>query len=190
MFQILLTEALTDNDNSCGTCQETGNVIYRCSDCFYTGLFCHDCCLKDHARHPFHWISQWNGQYFKPITLRDIGYVVYLGHGGIPCPATGDHVTTDVVFVDVGCIYIHKVAWCRCSNAHSKAVQLLRMRQYPASLTSPRTAFTFRVLDDFYMDSVQCNTTAEAFCRKKQRLTNVYHPNGIPVSTILLTINH
>jgi hypothetical protein len=192
VIHILSVEALTDNEKCCGSCQAVDNAIYRCLDCFYTGLFCQDCCLKDHARHPFHRISQWNGHYFKPATLQDIGYIMHLGHGGLPCPMSEDHPKSAVVFMDVGLIHTHTVAWCRCPDAHPRPIQLLRMRQYPGSVKSPRTAFTFRGLDYFHMDSVECNTTVESFCRKQQRLTNGYHPNEIPVSIIVLRIinNH
>jgi len=182
-------------DKSCGNCGRTEQAIYRCSDCFYSGLLCLDCCLKDHIRHPFHHIKVWTGQYFSPTTLHRLGYILHLGHGGLPCPISGEQGERDskaskgtLIVVDIRSIHSHSVSWCRCPGAPSRPAQLLRMHLYPASIQSPRTAFTFQLLEYYHLDSVECNTTPLSFCNKLRRLTNKYNPDAVPVSAILLVL--
>ncbi|KAG1727579.1 uncharacterized protein EDB91DRAFT_1086380 [Suillus paluster] len=39
---------------------------------------------------PFHWISQWNGQFFEKSCLAHVGLIIYLGHDGKQCPVVMD----------------------------------------------------------------------------------------------------
>ncbi|KAG2075564.1 hypothetical protein BDR04DRAFT_1005161, partial [Suillus decipiens] len=43
---------------------------------------------------------------------------------------------------------------CHCPNALSSDIQLFRHGFFPASFNRPKTAFTFRVLDDFLLDNL------------------------------------
>jgi hypothetical protein len=54
-----------------------------------TPIYCTDCCRQQHAILPFHRIQQWTGEFFTPAWLRQVGVVIYLGHGGKPCPKNG-----------------------------------------------------------------------------------------------------
>lgn len=55
-------------------------------DCFGSPVFCSSCCRLEHARHPFHRVSEWNGFAFIRSALRYTGLVLYMGHGGLACP--------------------------------------------------------------------------------------------------------
>lgn len=35
---------------------------------------------------PFHRLQKWNKKFFESTSLKDIGYVLYMGHGGYRCP--------------------------------------------------------------------------------------------------------
>jgi hypothetical protein len=171
---------------SCANCQKSSGTAYRCTDCYFSGILCQDCCIADHRRHPFHSITQWNGRYFEPTTLQAIGFVLHVGHEGSPCPhwSVDHNGKGEFTVVDVNRIHVHKVSWCRCLNAPDRWRQLLRMNLYPATVHSPRTAFTFRLLRYYDMDSLECNTTASSFMTKLRRLTDLYHPLTVPVSVI------
>ena len=81
---------------------------------------------------------------------------------------------------------VHKrhVRWCHCPSAASRPIQLLRMRLYPSSVKKPQTAFTFSVLDYFYVDSMECKTSANNFFNKLRRLTSNAFPHTVPVCHI------
>ena len=179
---------------SCSSCQTVADSMYRCTDCFGGIHLCLKCCLEDHSHHPFHRIEKWAGRYFAPTTLKDLGYILHLGHKGLRCPSLGEQENPQrgdsmptLTVMDIGCIHIHTVSWCKCPDAATKPIQLLRMGLYPGSSHSPQTAFTFRLLDYYHMDSMECNTTSQSFCTKLRRLTNKYHPDQVPVSTIYQT---
>ncbi|KDQ49019.1 hypothetical protein JAAARDRAFT_94968, partial [Jaapia argillacea MUCL 33604] len=59
---------------------------FRCINCFGRPFTCLECCRNEHDRLPFHRIERWTGKYFAWSSLFVIGHMVYLGHGGKPCP--------------------------------------------------------------------------------------------------------
>jgi len=174
-------------DASCASCWKQDGQ-YRCSDCFRSGLYCQDCCVSAHAALPFHSITQWNGRYFEKTTLQALGFVLHLGHGGSSCPQMSEegYSGTELTVVDLDGIYIHTVAWCACTDPAERWKQLLRTRLYPASVQFPRTAFTFRLLNYFNMDILECDTSSASFMTKLRRLTNLYDPMNVPVSTMFV----
>src|SRR5215510_107704 len=182
----------------CSSCGKLENAVYRCLDCFHYGLFCNPCCLKAHKRLPFHRIHQWNGQFFISTTLEKMGFILHIGHGGSECPMIrqmGDKdgigesvpVQTNFTVVDRGGVYSHTVSWCHCPETPAKRIQLLHIQLYPASIVHPRTAFTFRLLEYFYLDSIECKTRPQAFFSKLRRQTSFYNPNSVQVSLEFIT---
>jgi hypothetical protein len=91
---------------------------------------------------------------------------------------------TSMVFVDTSGIYRRNVHWCQCSTAAPRDIQLLNMRLFPATSSRPTTAFTFLVLDQFYIDAMECKTSAFNFYSKLRRLTDNNFPHLIPVILI------
>ncbi|KAG2108733.1 uncharacterized protein F5147DRAFT_576683, partial [Suillus discolor] len=59
---------------------------YKCHNCFAEPIFCTKCCRTQHARLPFHRMSQWNEDFFDRTTLTKLGVEIHLGHGGQPLP--------------------------------------------------------------------------------------------------------
>ena len=88
----------------------------------------------------------------------------------------------EIVVVHTTGVFNHRVQWCKCPNAPDKATQLFQLQLFPASLQNPKTAFTFNCLDYFYMDAMECKTSASSFISKLQRLTNNAFPQKISVS--------
>src|ERR1700691_820456 len=70
----------------CSMCTSAMDV--KCSDCLGGNYFCTDCCIQAHKRSPFHRISCWTGKHFAPTSLLSLGFKLFLGHDGNPCPLT------------------------------------------------------------------------------------------------------
>ena len=202
-------------DNKCSNCQETDGHL-RCKDCFGYQLLCQPCCLLLHKTLPFHILERWNDGFFSETSLHAEGYILHLGHAGDPCPKQSlpemdDYLVEDpadqwiddnedpllgqwerfegdiMVIVDCGAVHQRRVQWCHCSNAPERHIQLLQHGLYPASLHRPRTAFTFQVLKYFWIDAVECKTSAMNFFSKLRRLTNYCMPHRVPVSVVYIT---
>src|ERR1700733_9002035 len=70
----------------CSLCNRHGDI--KCPDCFGAPLFCKGCCVKAHRCSPFHHPLQWTTTHYTPVSLHSLGLVLFLGHGGAPCPNT------------------------------------------------------------------------------------------------------
>ena len=71
-------------------------------------------------------------------------------------------------------------------------MQLLQARLYPASTACPRTAFTFRVLDDFLVSNKVSGCPAQSYYEHIRRVTDSAFPDKVPVSGMkrpLLVVN-
>jgi hypothetical protein len=138
-----------------------------------------------HLSLPFHRLQRWNGQFYEAISLLELGFVFNLGHDGKVCPLNADksECGDQITMVDSAGIFIHLVRWCRCNGASNedKHLQLLRHRLFPSTISKPQTAFTFNVLDEFLIDSLECKTSASSFYSKLRRLTNNAFPDTLPV---------
>ncbi len=164
---------------------------FRCVTCIGRPLFCQDCCLHSHSHIPFHEIREWKDGFFQSIPLRDMGFKLHLGHCGNKCPNSEGDIPLpytekwfgddDILLVDTTGVHRHRVAWCNCLNRLKKPNQLLQMGLYPATLRSPATAFSFQVLDYFYLDFMECQTSAFSFYSKLCRLSNNVDPDSVPV---------
>jgi hypothetical protein len=69
-------------------------------------------------------------------------------------------------------IFRRLIQWCTCPNAPERHIQLLCTRLFPATFINPKMAFTFKVLDHFRLDALECRTSAMNFMNKLCRKTN------------------
>ncbi|KAI0772180.1 hypothetical protein BC629DRAFT_1595397 [Irpex lacteus] len=126
----------------CPACPPDRKIVptYRCEDCLGGALHCRE-------------IERWEGTFFKPITLRDMGLMVQLGHiGGEPCRAS---VMGPRSFMVIDVNGIHPV---------NQAV--------PATLTDPTTCATFAVLEHFHITTLQSKITAYDYYSALEKLTD------------------
>lgn len=203
-ISLLLELEQQTNDGRCEDCGvEQGSI--RCLSCSGDHAWCSSCAVKAHKHLPFHNLQCWNGKFYKATTLLDQGYILYLGHGGKPCPNSSQHSGTSpwvdvrgdteeedeeiyklkskLVIIHSTGVYSHHVVWCSCPGAEKHHhLQLLKARLFPASIKRPQTAFTFDVLDHFLIDALECKTSAMSFYQKLRRFTNNAFPDQIPVS--------
>ncbi|KAI6135945.1 hypothetical protein F5141DRAFT_1185130 [Pisolithus sp. B1] len=79
-------------------------------------------------------------------------------------------------------IFSHEVSVCKCpgSDPNDWHLDLLHQRLFPASISKPKTAFTFDVLDHFLIDALECKTSAMIFYEKLKRFTNNAFPERVP----------
>lgn len=91
----------------------------------------------------------WNGATFEKTPLRALGLRLQLGHKDtsqcdVPMPGHEQ-------FVVIHDNALHEVAidLCGCVNQQPARIQLLRAGLFPATVTRPRTAVTFKCLEQF-----------------------------------------
>ncbi|KAF9218140.1 hypothetical protein BS17DRAFT_686703, partial [Gyrodon lividus] len=58
----------------------------RCKTCVGYHGWCKTCTVKVHKYLPFHQLEVWEGVCYNDISLCELGFVWFLGHGGKPCP--------------------------------------------------------------------------------------------------------
>ncbi|KAJ7840489.1 hypothetical protein B0H14DRAFT_2313397, partial [Mycena olivaceomarginata] len=129
----------------CPTCPEKTppkTPRYRCKNCSVPDLFCKECCVKAHARHPLDHIEVCDPLFFlffcklTHITLKYLGLRVQLGHRiGEVCTAP---LPAHAKFTVVHNNSIHDVAvdYCGCKDetvVGSCRQQLLQRSWYPAT---------------------------------------------------------
>ena len=71
----------------CSLCSK-GTAYIKCTNCFGGNTFCKPCCLEYHWRLSFHHLFQWNIKHYTPVSLYSLGFILFLGHCGKPCPKT------------------------------------------------------------------------------------------------------
>jgi hypothetical protein len=92
-----------------------------------------------------------------------------------------------MVIIDKSGVHRLEVRCCDCPNAMSPDIQMFRHGFFPASFNRPKTVFTFRVLDDFLLDNLECGTSALNYYSKLRRMTSSMFPHLVPV---LLYLHH
>src|SRR6201991_3826620 len=93
-----------------------------------------------------------------------------------------------ITVVDRSGVHEIGVTWCSCSEAPKRDMQLMMSGLFPATFCNPKTAFTFRVLEDFHLDNLECKTTPGQFFSRLRRLTNDEFPNTVPVGVLSVSI--
>jgi hypothetical protein len=130
-------------------------------------------------------LQHWNGAFWQPISLLDLGLRVQLGHNGAACPVPVTFTTPLTVYHTNGA-HLVKVSYCQYggpAGGYLYPNQLLRSLWFPASLTCPRTAFTFVVLKHFHHLTLQGKTTAYNFYNSLVHETDNTGINPPPVSS-------
>ncbi|KAG2155980.1 uncharacterized protein EDB93DRAFT_1239103 [Suillus bovinus] len=64
-----------------------------------------------------------------------------------------------MVIIDKSGVHRLEVRCCDCPNTMSLDIQMFRHGFFPASFNKPKTVFTFRVLNNFLLDNLECSTS-------------------------------
>ncbi|KAG1787040.1 hypothetical protein EV424DRAFT_1476780 [Suillus variegatus] len=146
---------------------------YQCQDCFGIGLRCSACITAAHQRHPLHRLQKWNGSYFERVTLKSLGLRIQLGHTfGQKCPNPRRAFNDNFVVMDSYGIDEVLLDFCDCVEAESHTQQLLRIAWFPSTTADPKTAATFRLLEEFHLLSFELKVSAYEFYSALVRRTN------------------
>ena len=86
-----------------------------------------------------------------------------------------------ITIIDRSGVHEIGVRWCCCPDAARHDIQLMAAGLFPATFRNPKTAFTFRVLEEFHLDNLECKTTPSQFFSRLRRLTSDEFPNTVPV---------
>ncbi|KAI0061020.1 hypothetical protein BV25DRAFT_1827265 [Artomyces pyxidatus] len=183
MLESLLShEAAQDLGQPCALCG-CADALTRCRECFYRRILCKDCAVKTHVDNPFHQMEYWEGTYFRRTSLRELGLVIRLGHGGKPCPFA--QPTATVTIVHTNGIHTCDVDYCGCMPPGeyvpvATPLQLANAGLFPATFKQPRTATTFQASREFNQFTLQAKINAQDYHAVKLRLTNNAFRDDVP----------
>lgn len=177
----------TEYDFSVGEpcdCGVEGHIrTCRCDDCFQQPLKCEQCFLLQHTNQPFHWVRQWNGNFFVRRDISSLGHVIVLGHHGKPCPSNSTSTQPfDFLVAHTNGIHKTRVIFCACICDSDRMQQLLGTQLFPATTERPTTAFTFSLLREFHVHSLESKSTVYGYIGGLRRLTDNTFTTDIPVS--------
>ncbi|KAF8190101.1 hypothetical protein BJ912DRAFT_850370 [Pholiota molesta] len=158
---------------SCAECQENP-AEYECLDCFGREMICANCIVSMHARLFLHRIQKWNGQHFEKTSLKTLGLRIQLGHKrGQQCLRPEQSRGDDFVIVDTNAIHTVALDFCGCGNiTQQHTVQLLCARLFPATITNPKSAATFRSLEYLELLSYESKLSVFEFYQTISRCTD------------------
>ncbi|KAI0348910.1 hypothetical protein OH77DRAFT_1465897 [Trametes cingulata] len=163
---------------TCPMCTD-GVPEYRCQECLTGRLLCKACLLKTHALLPLHRIQQWAGTFFKPVKLRDLGYILCPSHPfGEPC-VTASNVPLELVVLHLNGVHLVNVCFCKCRNLQRRT-QLLRLGWWPATPFEPRTCATMSLLRHFHLLNLQGKVPAYDFYRTLELRTDNSGLSSVP----------
>jgi CxC2 like cysteine cluster associated with KDZ transposases len=106
---------------------------------------------------------------------------IQLGFGGFKPRENDTNGDAVITIIDRSGIHEIGVRWCCCFDAPERDMQLMTAGLFPATFRNPKTAFTFRVLEEFHLDNLECKTTPSQFFSRLRRLTNDEFPKTVPV---------
>ncbi|KAG1875913.1 hypothetical protein C8R48DRAFT_745573 [Suillus tomentosus] len=165
-IHLWLPERCGEAKHSCHDC-ENSNTISHCDDCFSVNLYCRSCICRLHQNMPLHQLKlnqMWRDEYFHPITLKQLGLHIQLGHStGQPCYNPKPAYDNDFTVIDVYRIHEVTLDFCNCEQVSSHYKQILRAHWFLATSTDPRTAATFTVLEHFHLLSFESKVSAFEF---------------------------
>jgi CxC2 like cysteine cluster associated with KDZ transposases len=97
-------------------------------------------------------------------------------------PGHGTHASVrELVIVHTNGVHQMLLHTCQCEGRKSEDLQVLEMGLYPTSFSAISIVFTFDVLDDFLLSTMECNTTAQQYYGKIRRRTNKDFPDSVKV---------
>ncbi|KLO04830.1 hypothetical protein SCHPADRAFT_840165, partial [Schizopora paradoxa] len=157
LSQLLGHDGFLEEGDLCSDCtRDEEEATYRCPSCFGGKIYCKAHLLAAHKSEPFHFVEvrHWNGSYWERTSLGSLGFTLYLGHHGDPCPRAG-----------TGARMLHVL--------HTTGIHdLLNSRIFPATIKCPESATTFACLNEFHLLTTQGKLTGMDYYETLVRLTD------------------
>ena len=161
---------------------------YRCQDCLHHPDLCVSCVKDLHVFAPAHILWKWDTseRIWAKVKITDVvGFVINLGHGGLPCRMGSTNQYTMVIVHERGMTSIPvRFCGCPCPAARwkeEKAYQLLAHGLFPGSWESPRTAFTLPLLRCLDLLILQTQASFVCIANYLRRLTDNVNVHEVPV---------
>ena len=186
--QLLLEESyLNEHDTQfgkkcthcCGMNENNSLAFYRCTEYFASTPMCQKCIVSMHCSNPLHRIEKWTGSHVEKESLKNIGFIFYLGHSNQPCRNSSSIVTTPIVHTNG--IQDVALSYCGCDSLpeerQPRPLQLLGAGLYPATFKHTSTAFSVAILKQFHHISTQGELMAHDFVASLRWLTNYGFPD-------------
>ncbi|KIM27650.1 hypothetical protein M408DRAFT_24310 [Serendipita vermifera MAFF 305830] len=153
----------------CG-CGSGAVAVFDCNSCHGRSVHCKACILLIHQRMPFHRIKMWNGDFMEETSLSKLGLVMFFGHSGDMCPTATDAQELTVLHIDG----FHNIlaSYCRCNTIAAFHLQLFEGKLFSASIDSPKSAFTFELLQHYRIHHLEGKGSAYTYIQSLYRLTN------------------
>ncbi|VDC03136.1 unnamed protein product [Peniophora sp. CBMAI 1063] len=108
-----------------------------------------------------------------PVSLRQLGLTVQLGHWAGDRCSLQRHVNDRFVVVHTNGIHQVRVAFCGCSRTKvARRDQVLAARWFPATIAKPKTAATLEVLEQFDAHSAAGKDNAYDFYNTLEHITD------------------
>jgi hypothetical protein len=85
----------------------------------------------------------------------------------------------EITVIDISGVHTFSATWCRCNNSIPAYQQALELGMYPASFKRVQTVFTFKVLDDYLLQNLECKTPAMNYFSLLRRRTNPLSPKSV-----------
>ncbi|KAJ3964048.1 hypothetical protein EV361DRAFT_812705 [Lentinula raphanica] len=157
-----------------------GTKLVQCQDCQEYVLSCRECWIASHLNNPWHWARVWNGSFFVRSDISALweNFAIQLGHSGKPCPTLDQPKPVKFTVTHSNGVHGTRLSFCNCGQG-SRVQQLMRARLFPASLLEPETAFTFTVLREYDIHSLQAKIPAYDYLLSLRRLTDNVHTHRV-----------
>ncbi|KAJ8581383.1 hypothetical protein M405DRAFT_854827 [Rhizopogon salebrosus TDB-379] len=118
-------------------------------------------------------VQKWNGKYFEFVSLKSLGLRIQLGHNpGQKCLNPRQAFNDEFVVIDTHGIHDVSLDFCDCMTAKGHIHQLLQMAWFPSTTADPKTAATFRVLEQYHLLSFESKVSAYEFYHALSRMTD------------------
>ncbi|THU99408.1 hypothetical protein K435DRAFT_659064, partial [Dendrothele bispora CBS 962.96] len=153
-----------------------GRRTVQCEDCLFYEASCPDCFVARHRCMPLHWALVWDStlgfsRRHDISTLRPKGYAIQLGHTNGICPNAAEAIKFTITHSNG--IHGTLVSFCRCLHSdQSRVNQLMQSKLFPGSSTEPVSAYSFAVLRQYDLHSLQAKIGAYDYTQGLRRLTD------------------
>ena len=77
---LLSRETMPENSSICQHCDRDFFAVWRCKDCVLATPMCRSCLQVSHRENLFHQIERWNGGFFQPAELSEVGTYLLIKH--------------------------------------------------------------------------------------------------------------
>jgi hypothetical protein len=109
-----------------------------------------------------------------------LGHSIQLGHYGWPCPEAKEAVR--MIITHTNGIHATSITFCGENGKVDRVEQLMAARLFPSTWKNPTSAFTYQVLKEFQIHSLEGKGAAYDYLGSLRRLTDNSFTASVPVS--------